>query len=124
MFNSGKNVLRASNFVLNVIEFGYYMPFLEQPTSFHAKNNKSSLLHPVFVEEAINSLLEKGCIKELKARPYCCNPLTVAEGSKLRLVIDLRHVNKFIKTTKFRYEDLSTLSEICLLYTSPSPRDS
>ena len=44
--------------------------------------------------------------------PYCCNPLTVAEGAKLRLVIDLRHVNKFIIKNKFRYKDLKTLVEL------------
>jgi len=107
-----KKDLLASNFVLSIIEFGYYMPFLEHPPLCHTKNNKSSLKHPGFVEQAINALLEKGCIIELEDRPYCCNPLTVAERPKLRLVIDLRHVNKYIKTTKFRYEDLSTLSEM------------
>jgi len=107
-----KKDLLASNFVLSIIEFGYYMPFLEHPPLCHTKNNKSSLKHPGFIEQAINALLEKGCIIELEDRPYCCNPLTVAERPKLRLVIDLRHVNKYIKTTKFRYEDLSTLSEM------------
>ena len=40
------------------------------------------------------------------------NPLTVAEGKKLRLVIDLREVNKYLVKPKFRYEDLRSLSEI------------
>ena len=38
---------------------------------------------------------------------FCCNPLTVAErGDKLRLVIDLRHVNDNLDLPKFKYEDL------------------
>jgi len=40
--------------------------------------------------------------------PYRCNPLTVAESEKLRLVIDLRHVNKFLDFPKIKYEDLRT----------------
>ena len=111
-FEFWKTVLKASSFVLNIIKHGYFLPFLSIPPSFCAKNNLSSKKHAVFVEEAINSLLLKGCVKELKYMPYCCNPLTVVEGSKLRLVIDLRHVNKFIKVTKFQYEDLTTLSEM------------
>ena len=50
--------------------------------------------------------------KNSNKKPYCCNPLTVAEGKKLRLVLDLRHVNKHIKHNKFRYENLSALPEI------------
>ena len=38
--------------------------------------------------------------------------MTVAESKKLQLVLDLRHVNNFIKQNKFRYENLTTLSEI------------
>ena len=108
-----KSILLASTFVVSIIQFGYFIPFLTIPPPFYAKNNLSSRRHPKFVEEAITSLLSKSCIQELNCRPHCCNPLTVAEnGSKLRLVIDLRHVNKFIKFTKFRYEDLTTLSEM------------
>ena len=40
------------------------------------------------------------------------NPLTVVEGKKLRLVIDLRHVNQFLVKTKFKYDDLRSLSQI------------
>ena len=43
---------------------------------------------------------------------HCYNHLTVAESKKLRLVLDLRHVNSFIKQNKFRYENLTTLSGI------------
>ena len=44
--------------------------------------------------------------------PFCVNPLTVAEGKKLRLVIDLRHVNDFLVKPKFKYEDLRSLSQV------------
>ncbi|XP_072042790.1 uncharacterized protein [Amphiura filiformis] len=85
--------LKASEFVLDVIEFGYKIPFVVQPPPFYAKNNRSSLVHPDFVESAIADLLLKHCVIEVPTRPYCCNPLTVAEGKTLRLVLDLRHPN-------------------------------
>ena len=44
--------------------------------------------------------------------PYCCNPLTVAESSKLRLVLDLRHVNKYLEKQPFKYENLGTVKKI------------
>ena len=52
------------------------------------------------------------CVQETQHIPYCCNPLTVAEGNKLRLVLDLRHVNKYVKQQKFKYENLATVAEM------------
>ena len=40
-----------------------------------------------------SELLSNGYIVKHVVPPFCVNPLTVAEGKKLRLVIDLRHVN-------------------------------
>lgn len=40
------------------------------------------------------------------------NPLSVAEGKKFRLVIDLRHINQCLVLPKFKYEDLRSLSEV------------
>ena len=51
-------------------------------------------------------------INEHSSPPHCVNPLTVAEGKKLRLVIDLQEVNKYLVKLKFRYEDLRSLSEV------------
>ena len=77
------------------------------------KNNASSLKNKDFVAESIYKLLSDDRIKEVKEPPFCVNPLTVAEkNSKLRLVIDLRHVNSFIDPPKFKYEDLKTAAEI------------
>ena len=84
------------------------MPFTSIPSPFYASNSRSSLRHPQFISQAITKLKQNKCVEELKQKPYCCNPLTVAEGKKLRLVLDLWHVNKHIKHNKFRYENLST----------------
>ena len=44
--------------------------------------------------------------------PYCCNPLTVAKGSKLRLILDLRHVNKYVRYCPIKYEDWGLLEQV------------
>ena len=88
-----KYELKASEFVLDVIDSGYKIPFVFNPPPFSARNNKSSLSHPDFVESAILELLRKRCVIEIDHIPYCCKPLTVAHGKKLRLVLDLRHPN-------------------------------
>ena len=68
-------------------------------------NNRSAFQHPEFVTQAISERLANGCIVERTVPPFCVNPLSVAKGKKLRLVIDLRHVNSFLVRFKFKYKD-------------------
>ena len=65
-----------------------------------------------FRHSAIIELLSNGCIVEHDVPPFCVNPLTVAEGKNLRLVIDLRHVNNCLAKSRFKYEDLRSLSQV------------
>ena len=90
-----------------MIDNGYIMPCITILPSFYATNNKSNLINSRFISQAISKLLKKNCIEELDQKPYCCNPLTVAESKKLRLVLGLHHVNSFIKQNNFRYENLT-----------------
>ena len=107
-----KTDLRASKFVTDTIEYGYKIPFDTVPPPFYSRNNKSSLDHPDFVEGAISELIQNRCAVEVQQRPYCCNPLTVAQGKKLRLVLDLRHPNQFVLQSKFKYEDLTHIAQV------------
>ena len=97
---------------MDIIRNGYGLPFTSIPQDCFIKNNKSALMHPKFVEDAIFKLLEDGCIQEVSSPPRCVNPLSVAEEKKLRLVLDLRHVNPHLHCPKFKYDDLACLSEI------------
>ena len=107
-----EKTLCAPFFVLSVIKNGYCLPFSSIPPPFFAKNNRSSQRHRDFVESEIANCLQKSYIVEVDSLPYCCNPLTVAEGKKLRLVLDLRHVNPYLQKKKFRYEDLDAVTDI------------
>jgi len=103
--------LAASSFVLSIVKHGYKLPFVSNPPPFYARPNASSLRNKTFVQDSIVELLRKRCIRETSNMPFCCNPLTVADKGKLRLVIDLRHVNSYLKFPTFKYEDLRTAKQ-------------
>ena len=104
--------LKASPFILRIIENGYFLPFHSEPHPFYAKNNLSSLKRKEFVGETISELLVNKCIEEVSDVPYCINPLTVAEVEKSRLVLDLRNVNMYLDVNKLRYENLKAVAEL------------
>ena len=66
------------------------------------------------MQDAIEKLLRNRCIVETVSPPHVVNLLSVSEGKKLRLVLDLRYVNQFLQKQSFRYdyEDLKTLSKV------------
>ena len=111
-FSYWESTIGASRFVLDVISEGYKLPFVRFPDKCYLGNNRSAERHPQFVEEAISKLLLNNCIQEHRQPPFCVNPLSVAEGKKLRLVIDLRHVNPCLFKHSFKYEDLHCLSKV------------
>ena len=88
------------------------LPFHQMLDSCHLKNKKSAIKHSLFVEEAITKLLNDKCIEQVYSKPYCINSLTVAKGKKLRLVLDPRHVNKYLVVPLLKYENLKSLSKI------------
>jgi len=66
-----------------------------------------------FLREAIYQLLMANVVREVVAPSYCCNPLTVATGKKLRLVLDLsRLVNPYVMCVHFKYEDWSVIEQV------------
>lgn len=99
--------LAASSFILNVIKFGYRLPFWDVPPAYYSKNNASALKNIDFVENSITELLESERIKQLSYKPHVVNPLSVSvqPNGKKRLILDLRYVNHFIKKLRIKYDD-------------------
>ena len=93
--------------VLDIIQFGYKLPFIESPPCLFSKNNKSALLHSDFVSEAISDLITKNLVIEHHEPPFVVNPLSVSiqSSGKKRLILDLRLVNKFLWKDKIKFED-------------------
>ena len=97
----------ASSSVLNVIQIGYQLLFIETPQKESFKNNKSAISYSSFVSEAILDLLNKGLVVECFHVPHIVNPLSVSVQSsgKLCLILDLRFVNQFLWKEKVHFED-------------------
>ena len=98
----------SNEFVLDVIQNGYKIPLYSMPDRTFCKNNRSALLEPEFVSEAIKDLLDRGLIRKCDNPPYMVNPLTVSvpASGKKRLILDLREVNKHVWKEKIKYEDI------------------
>ena len=94
----------SSPWVLSITRFGYRISFISWPPRAFFCNNRSALDHASFVDSAISDLLLAGSVIEVFTPPTVVNPLTVSVNSvgKCRLILDLRHVNKFIPNVKFK----------------------
>jgi hypothetical protein len=88
----------TSQFILDVIDEGYRIPFHSTPPPSFSRNNKSALAHPSFVEEAISELLLTNRVFETDVIPRNVNPLSVSVQSsgKKRLILDLRFINNHL----------------------------
>ncbi|XP_064642032.1 uncharacterized protein LOC135496587 [Lineus longissimus] len=98
----------ASQFILDVIDVGYQLPFYMCPAACHLANNRSALVNAVFVEEEIAKLYRLGCISVCEEPPLVVNPLSVAVNAKdkKRLILDLRYVNMHLLREHFKMEDM------------------
>ena len=72
--------IEANDYILDVVNNGYKLPFKCWPESVHLKNNRSSLNNDEFVRQSINELIITGAAVEVKHKPKVVNSLTVAEN--------------------------------------------
>ena len=109
--------LKANSYVLDVIKNGYRLPMAEMPPRKFLRNNKSALNHVPFVTDAIDALVLSGSVEQVTDIPYIVNPLTVAQnkGGKLRLVLDLRFVNPYVKLDRVKFDDWQVASQYLIL---------
>ena len=106
----------VSDFILQVIEKGYALPFTSEPKPSVFSNNRSARDDKEFVTSKILKLLELGCIREVNRNEvHTINPLSVADnGKKLRLIPDLRYINQHLslRVPKTKYEDMRTFRDL------------
>ena len=105
-FEFWANHLQATKPVLDIVQHGYYLPFLRPPDSYSSPNHKLALLNVEFIDTAIADLLSNNCVKLVAQKPHVCSPLLVENaGGKKRLVINLKYINMYLWKVKFKYED-------------------
>lgn len=101
--------IQAPDYIIDIIDSGYKIPFQTTPYMSFSKNNASTLKHSEFVCESIEELLASGRITQQPSKDTLkvVNPLSVSVQStgKMRLILDLRFVNQFVMKQKFKLED-------------------
>ena len=92
--------------VIDVLDNGYKIPLITLLKAAKFPNNHYALTNANFVTQAVEELLNTGRIKEVKNPPYVVNPLSVSENGshKLRLILDLRYVNKHVFKNKIKFD--------------------
>ena len=104
----------ASDFILKVIWEGYALPFVEVPEPDEFSNNALARRNSDFVTSEISELLSSRRIRKVSHNDvHTINPLSVADnGDKLRLILDLRHINQFLRVPKIKFEDIRTIRDL------------
>ena len=99
--------------VIDVLENGYKIPLITLPKAAKFPNNHSALNNANFVTQTVEELLNTGRIKEVKNPPYAVNPLSLSENGshKLRLILDLRYVNKHVFKDKIKFDDWKIMQD-------------
>ena len=72
-----KNTIGANDTVLNTIQEGYRLPFLETPDTARFSNNNSAINNSKFVENSIKEILATGTILQRDHPPSCESFVTV-----------------------------------------------
>jgi hypothetical protein len=104
--------------VLGILLTGDMLPWISGPPSEprHFSNHPSAFEHASFVTEAVDNLASTGTVLRVPTAPFLVSPLGVVPKAKdkLRLILDLRFLNQFLQVTKFKYESIKMISELCL----------
>ena len=98
----------ASQWVLNILENGYRLPFVKKPPVGVKRNQASCKEHEQFVDEAVAALVQCGSAATVKEQDLeSISPLGVVKGArKLRLILDLRQISVCLKKYRFKLEDI------------------
>ena len=114
-----RETLKADAWTMHVLENGYALPFVAEPSPYFEPNNRSAMSHPDFVRKELEDMVQQQVIREVDEQPFCCSPLSVAERVKedgtiaYRLCFDgSRHINKLLKKEKFRLSNFLETTEL------------
>ena len=66
--------LKANQWVLEVLENGYVIPFEKEPIQYEEDNNKSAKTNAQFVRTTLTELEKIGVVKFVDEKPFCISP--------------------------------------------------
>jgi hypothetical protein len=81
------------------------------PGPHYQKNHPSAFEHAQFVSEVVSSLVITGAAMRVSHRRWIVSPLGVVPKGldKLRLILDFRYINSFLRVDFFKYESLKAV---------------
>jgi hypothetical protein len=84
-------------------------------TPWAASNHASAFEHADFVNKAVASLATSAAVLQVSDPPFLVSSLGVVPKAedKLRLIQDLRCLNQFLELTKFKYESIKSVPDLC-----------
>jgi len=106
-----------NNWVLQWVTAGFPLwwenPHIPAPP-FYQPNHTGALEHHDFVSKEVAALLDAGAVQRVHTQPRVVSPLNVTpkKNGKLRLILDLRHVNQYLQIPRFKYESLRCLETL------------
>ncbi len=82
------------------------------PPHFAKLNQPGASEHAAFITKSVEEGLLAGAMMKWPRKPKVVNPLNVVpkKNGGLRLIVDMRHVNSFLQTPKFKLENLQQAS--------------
>lgn len=107
----------SSSVVLEWVKSGFPLWWKDPgvvPPPFERPNHQGALDHADFLDECIADLVRAGAAEQVHVKPRVVNPLNVTpkKNGKLRLILDLRHVNKFLSIPAFKMDSLLVLADL------------
>ena len=92
---------------------GVQLELLEPPVQIQPqRERKMTATQATALSEEVACLIEKGAVREILAtEPSFLSPMFVSDG-RLRPVIDLRQLNKFLVVLHFKMEGVSSLRDL------------
>lgn len=104
----------ASHIIKQWITEGVTLPLLSDVPNFFNKNKQFTFSERIFIHQEIKELIASGAIRQVSKRPKCVSALNCVnkKGKKLRLILDLRNVNKHIVVDGFRNEGIDIVGDL------------
>lgn len=101
----------ATGWVLRTILFGLRIPWVSLPPPARSKGYPMPSDEQLWCANEVNRWVGAGFARRLSkaagAGSLWVSPTFVVHGAKDRLVVDLRHINRFIAERKFKYQRLA-----------------
>ncbi len=107
------SAIDTPDYILNWICEGVPLFFSSPPDSCCGVNMVLSPVHSQFVDAEIQTLLDRDSIREISERDaVCILPISVVpkKNGKLRLVLESRHINKWIVCPSFKQEGIQSVA--------------